>query len=552
MKKNLFCYLVIFLFSFSYFCFFENNTYLVADDTIFHTSNILVMAEDISFSNLVPGKIMPNLVNNLGYGINLFYPIFPHLVGAYVLKIFSLFDVGIAGAMKFIHFMVIFLSGTFMYKYIMTAFKNRKQALLTAILYQSTPYLFTDVFMRGAFNESFVFIYLPIIFLGIYYLFEGKDIKKFYIYFVIGYSLLIYTHLVLAIYLTLILIPFLLVYYRKIFDIKVLKDLIAGSVLVLLITSNFWAPLMQHHLLNIYYIFKLRYVDTLAVEVPSILYYFFPIRFADVRPHYFLLFYISPICMLLMVCNYLMVFKKKKEKKDGRLLKGMLLVLIVSVVLASMSFVWFLMPNLLKNIQFAWRLSLFVAFGAVVIGGYGIRLFSEKIQKIVIIVVIVLSAIFNCYITSELNYVDVNDILFLKNSCCNLQWSYEYIPLVSKYNSLHLYNKGENLGTNTISNIEIIENDVPSMEFKAVDVNEGLVVEFPRIYYLGYELKHEDGDKIKVYQNSFGMLEAVINKDGVYYLDYVGTTVDKITKVLSFMTVLGSIGYLIFRKIKRK
>ena len=237
-NKNLYCYLVIFLFTFSYFIFFRSDNYLIGDDTIFHTSNILVMAENISFSNLIPGKIMPNLVNNLGYGINLFYPIFPHLIGAYIFKVFSLFNIGIAGVMKFIHFMIIFLSGTFMYKYIMTAFKNRKQALLTAILYQSTPYLFTDIFMRGAFNESFIFIYLPIIFLGLYYLFETKEVKKFYLYFVIGYSLLIYTHLVLSIYLTLILIPFLLVYYRKIFDIKILKKLVLSGVLILLIIIN--------------------------------------------------------------------------------------------------------------------------------------------------------------------------------------------------------------------------------------------------------------------------------------------------------------------------
>ena len=157
-NKNYLCYLVIFLFTLSYFFFFGINDYLISDDTIYHTSNILVMSKEISFLNLIPGKIMPTLVNNLGYGVNLFYPIFPHLVGSYLVRIFDLFGIGIAGVMKSMHFMVIFLSGAFMYKYIITAFKDRKQALLSAIIYQSMPYLFTDVFMRGALNESFLFI----------------------------------------------------------------------------------------------------------------------------------------------------------------------------------------------------------------------------------------------------------------------------------------------------------------------------------------------------------------------------------------------------------
>jgi len=156
--KNLFCYLIIFLFTFTYFCFFKGDTYLIADDTIFHTSNILVMADNISINNLIPDKILPTLVNNLGYGVNIFYPMFPHLIGAYLVKFFSIFDIGIVGVMKFIHFMVIVLSGIMMHKYVNTTFKDRRQALVSSIMYISMPYMFTDVFMRGAFNESFIFI----------------------------------------------------------------------------------------------------------------------------------------------------------------------------------------------------------------------------------------------------------------------------------------------------------------------------------------------------------------------------------------------------------
>ena len=548
-NKNLICYVIIFLFTFSYFCFLSSDYYVVADDTIFHTSNILVMAKEINFFHLIPNKIMPILVNNLGYGVNLFYPILPHLIGSYLLKIFSLVDIGIVGVMKFMHFMVICLSGIFMYKYIIDFFKNRKQALLTAILYQSMPYVFTNVFMRGALNESFVFVYLPIIFLGFHYLFEKNEVNKFYFCFVLGYSLLIYSHLVLAVYLTLLLIPFLLVYYRKLFHKEVIRKLIIGSIIILLITSNFWGPLLEHYLLHNYYIFNLKYVDTMDVQIANVLYYLFPIKYFHVRSDYFLCFFISPICMFLFVCDYWLLYQRRIKKEHSRLLGGMLCYLVISILVASCSFLWQFVPNILKNIQFTWRIALFVAFGASVLSGYAIRLFHGRGQNILLMVVIVLSAFFNFYLTSKLSYVNVDEIEFLKDSCCDLQWSYEYLPSVAKYHSLQLYNKGEYLGNKFT---KIIDNDVPNMKFEVFGVTDNIVVEFPRIFYLGYVLRSEDGKEVDVYQNGFGLLQADIDLNGVYYLEYEGTIIDKITKVLTFGTIFGCIIYFVGVLFKKR
>lgn len=541
--KNLFCYLIIFLFTFTYFFFFKSDTYLIADDTIFHTSNILVMADNISINNLIPDKILPTLVNDLGYGVNIFYPMIPHLIGAYLVKIFSFFDMGIISVMKFIHFMVIFLSGSLMYKYIKEVFKNRKQALITAILYQSTPYLFTDVFMRGAYNESFLFIYLPLIFLSLYYLFETDNKDRFYFYFILGYSLLIYSHLVLALYLTIFIIIYMLVYYKKLFTRDIIKCLILASIIILLITSNFWGPLLEHKLLDIYYIFKVYYIDSFAVKIANIGYYLFPIKYFNIRDDYFLLFFISPICLLLIGCNIIQIIRNKIDRKDINILKGITTFIIISLVIATNSFIWNFIPNILRNIQFSWRLSLFIAFSASIIGGYGIRLFNEKTKKIILIIVIITGCISNYLLSSKLSYKTINEEDLLANSCCHLQWSYEYLPINGYRNALQLYNKTDN-----ISNIKIITNDIPNMKFRVYDIEKEIKVEFPRIYYLGYELKDNKGNKINVYQNNFGLLETIIDKEGIYTLEYNGTAIDRITKTISIVTILLSIFYLIKRK----
>lgn len=549
-KKNLYYYLFIFLFTFTYFYFYMGDVYYVGDDTIFHTSNILVMADKISLFYPVSLKIVPTLVNNLGYGVNIFYPSFPHIVGSYIYKFLSLFGFGIAFAMKVIHFMVIFLSGAFMYHYVYKVFGNRKQALLSSIMYQSMPYLFTDVFMRGAFNESFLFMYLPLIFLSFHYLFTEDNVYKFYLFFIIGYSLFIYSHLVLSVYLTILLIPFLLVFYRKFFTKKVMTRLVIASGLVLLVTSNFWVPLVSHHLLENYYILTLKYYDSLDVKVTSILYYFFPLKFLKLRPGYYLLFFISPLCLFFMFCNYFLKYKKMIKKEHFKVLLGLFLFMIISIVLASSSLVWKFVPNLLKNIQFAWRLSLFVAFGAAVIGGYGIRLFHGKIEKVFLVISIIFFGFSNYYLTSKLFYQDIDGIEFLKDSCCSLQWSYEYLPNVAKYNSLYLYNKRVDL--NIPDHLyKIIVNDVPNMKFEIFDIEDEVTIEFPRIYYLGYVLTNEFGEKIDLYQNSFGLLSCDIKSDGIYELKYKGTILDRGARVFSIITILVLLGYFLFYRFKK-
>ena len=71
------------------------------------------------------------------------------------------------------------------------------------------PYLFTDIFIRGAFNESFLLFIVPLIFLGIHYLIDDNNKLMFYLLFVIGYVLAINTHLVLSIYLTVVILIYL-------------------------------------------------------------------------------------------------------------------------------------------------------------------------------------------------------------------------------------------------------------------------------------------------------------------------------------------------------
>ena len=134
--------------------------YYIGDDSLYHTSNIIANA---STNSLFLSKILPILTENLGYGVNIFYPPLPHLIGSYIYRMANNIEL----TTQILEFLSILLAGLTIYYYTKEVWKNKEQALLTSICYISMPYLITDVFTRTALNESFLFYILPIIYLSL-------------------------------------------------------------------------------------------------------------------------------------------------------------------------------------------------------------------------------------------------------------------------------------------------------------------------------------------------------------------------------------------------
>jgi len=93
------------------------------------------------------------------------------------------------------------------------------------------------------------------------------------------------------------------------------------------------------------------------------------------------------------------------------------------------------------------------------------------------------------------------------------------------------------------------------MTFKVTDVEEA-TIEAPRIYYLGYTIKatYEDGSKevLDYYENDYGFVEFKLDKDATININYTGTKYDNIGNVISFITSIGCISYVIINNSKKK
>ena len=79
-------------------------------------------------------------------------------------KIFSNIIVGY----KIVLFLGILLSGIAMYYFAKKITDDKNVGTLASILYMTMPYHLTDMYIRGSIGEFLSFIFIPVIFLGIY------------------------------------------------------------------------------------------------------------------------------------------------------------------------------------------------------------------------------------------------------------------------------------------------------------------------------------------------------------------------------------------------
>ena len=108
--------------------------------------------------------VLSRLEKGYGYSWDLFYGPASSFAIAVIGKIFSNIIVGY----KIVLFLGILLSGVAMYYFAKKITDDKNVGTLASILYMTMPYHLTDMYIRGSIGEFLSFIFIPVIFLGIY------------------------------------------------------------------------------------------------------------------------------------------------------------------------------------------------------------------------------------------------------------------------------------------------------------------------------------------------------------------------------------------------
>lgn len=536
-KKNL---LLILIFSIAIIIPVIINPYYKGHDTNFHVANINVLANQISWKNPMAKEPLAAIANNFGYGTRLFYPPLPHLIAAYLTKLFHNVTIG----MRITQWLTIFLSGITFFYLADKIFKNKKVATIASFFYMSAPYHLAEIFIRDAFSEMFVPIAIPLIVLGLIYLVEDKY-RNFFLLFTTGYTLMIYSHLAMSIYFTLIiLVAFFLIYFRKIFTWKKIAYLLSASVVILCLTSPFWVGLLEHKIKGSYAIFIPYFITGKgdlrfsAIGLEQYLSFFLPHNYNFIRYH------LQIIVTIGVIIGLIFVIKNKIWKSKKWI--SILLFTLLSFIMTTSLFPWYYTPDILQTLQFPWRLCIYVAFGSILIASISLKQFEKsKYFSIICIICAIIclgESYYNTFHVSE-ETVDISNI----NYNLGMGNQEEYLPEKVIRNYEYYKNRSNEIvilaGEGKAS---IIDSQVPNLAFE-IQTNENLTIELPRLYYLGYSLK-KDSETIPLMESNNGFLKAQIQESGTYQLTYSGTSGMILSKLVSIITLIIGILILVFQK----
>lgn len=523
-------------------------------DTIFHVTNIIELSKTISLDNMFGSNIITYNANKFGYGIWLFYPKLPHLIAAYM----YLLTKDIYLTMKIIYFITTFLSGVFTYFLSKKIFNNNKIALLSSVIYLTIPYHMCEIYIRDAFAENFIFLVLPMIFLGLYNLKEN-NYKKFYILFILGYLIGMNSHLISMVFYTIFVAIFILYYRRDFLKKEKLKALMISTLLVTGITLPFLTTIIEHKLLNLYTVFTDSFSNLYSVQLSSLEFKSLFNQeqiYNKIEPY----FNIMSIILFISTTLFIITNRDNKYKKYRKDIKIIFIFIIILINLICSKVIWTKVPKILLSIQFPWRLLVFLSllialYSPIVLLNKKISTKTKNILISLLIIIITFEGLNNIdYYTEE--ECSVGEAL---NSTIGMGFQYEYL-VENDLDFNYYFDYGKNyfqireyeVIPNNQTTIEITNDDFPDLVFEVSNLQEKTKIELPRIYYLGYKLKDEFGNKIDLYNNEIGFLEAEISKNGTYNLKYEKTKYHKIAECIRCLTIIIIVIYLSVRVVKWK
>lgn len=601
--------------------------YVYGHDSLYHISSIEAIREALG-SGQFNLDLLPTVAYGFGYGSGMFYAQFFHVAAA----ILSFLVGDVIFAIKLVHLVSFFLSGAVMYLLLKkvlggseafsarsgSSLRTRMVAFLGACFYLSAPFHIADHLVRDAEAELLIFLFIPLILLGLVYLLEAILLerktagrveanvknalygmrKRFYFCFVIGYAGLLLSNSAIAIFFTIFLaialaVEFLLSRWTSRrggvrgfeareatslcgVDIRVaMKPLLVAVALVSLIVAPFYVNLMQQKSADLVVFSEQTTANNhyyLENEAASFTDLFVP----SVDTSYLAIPLALNICAVILA-----IYAIFRAWRFG-FFRLMFIVAALALFATSALFPWGAIPDLLSPLQFPWRLETILLPALTILAAFGLsELFGlfdpqalpfSKSRNLLPIAFMSVFVLVSCAYYStlvqhdfELNY----DATSYDAAYYGLGWGHEYLP---ERANLTTAGTVSNSGTpssemalgrrgggviveNGATVATITKNETLALEATVGGAVFPATIELPRLYYLGYDIEFTNAagatTKLDYSESERGMVEVVVPSAGTIKANYRGTTLVQVLKIVSGVTILILIFYLIIPKSKR-
>lgn len=511
----------------------NKNLNIYRDDGIQHICRIIGTEQTLADKQFLP-MIMSNLCNNFGYSWNIFYS----PLTAYMSVVFRIFNFSYVNCLKLCMFVIVLLSGLTMYKLTLRITKNKKLATLASIIYILAPYRITDMYIRTALAELASFIFIPIVFEGLYIIVNEE--KKSY-KLALGAAGLILTHQVIAMYTAIICLAYLIVFFKKLKSKTVLKNIGVNLLFCILMTSFYWVGLLQHYFNTSYEVVVPGRMEREEVLI------FYKAKFSQLfitNSEQTMIYAIGLLSVIGLVLTPIAYKKILEEYK-----KTYMFFLITGVILIGMTlsiFPFEKLPQALTMLQFTFRLFTFTSFFFAFVVATNFAILIKNFKTLDIVVLLTISILLLVPYKSKLDFnLQENEERLINGVRVSENTgrvhagmaSMEYLPTKAFKNLKYIANRKDEVMV--LDNNEAVISDYTkqdsNMNCRISNINKETTIELPYIYYLGYRI-YANGQEIKYTESDNGFIQINIAKDSQIKVKYLGTNEMLISYAISIIS----------------
>lgn len=500
--------------------------------------------------------VLPYLCNGWGYSMTAFYP----AIVSFVPYFFGLLAGNFSVGLKLFATVTTILSGIFMYNFMYEVTKKKGIAFLSAIIYMTFPYKLEDIYNRYAIGEFTAFVFMPIVFQGLYNLLHGNKKRHFYI--AIGATGLLLSHTISTEYTAIFCAIYILFNLKLFLKKDVIVKCIINAIFIILMSTMFLLPMLEFVSKADYSIFEPsiiktngEYASKNTIELWQLL--------KDKGEENGVSFVVGIPFIAMLAIGFLVYKRVKKEYRDFYITN--IILGILATMMCTKLFPWIIMPDFLCTLQYPWRMLGFSCFFLTPICAmnvyYMIKSTNKKwLQNLLYIAVIIILMIFTAIELSDYKAEDKTiDEKYEKNAIENPEIHYfsvnrDYMPVKALLKQRG-YLMQRNDKTCIISGDLIIENeykDALHLEMNIKNATKGTELELPYLFYPGYTVKLQYEDKetiLETIESENGFVEIIIPEDiaeGKIIVDYTATILDKVAYATSGVSIIVFVIYVVF------
>lgn len=553
------------------------------DDGYVHMLRIFG-TEQILKAGVFPPFIYSKFANGFGYAINLFYSPFV----TYGPLFFRIFGLHYYTCLKLFAYSTILISCFTMYNFLYEVSKKREIAILGAVIYAFIPYRLETIFNRFAIGEFTAYIFFPMLFHGLFNLLKG-DRKKHY-YIAISAIGLILTHTISTEYSAIFALLYIVFNFRQLKNKEVIRKIAINVIFILASTAFFMVPLMEHKILGNYVIFNSTSMRSLPSDVQNSTIKISQL-FKDIGEVNGVSFKVGIPLIVLTLLG--IVSYKKIDKNIKSEYITFAVIAMISLAMVTKLFPWIIMPKILTTLQFAWRMLAFFEFALSIICAINLYYFVEMIAKdkenlynvlfaisIALIMVSMVKIDYNYSYEDEKNLTDEEYEAQIAEKTSIWSINRDYLPqkVDTKALGKSYLDYRENKVYVLDGNATIIneKKEDLQLEFDIENYKANTILELPYVYYLGYKVTIEQKDNemetkmtntynetriikidkkstenIQTLESDNGMLAIKLDKNiesAHITVKYTGTTIEKVSYLISAISIITFIGYVIYSK----